>query len=228
MTTPTAAPPQPRSQRARRAVAALTRDTTTKTGDLLPALLKQPGPRADLKRCLGQRPDSPAWDRAWGHLIAYLPEQHDPERVSAAGTAVVDEQRAFVTVAAMICTQPPAARAQDLQVGQEPSRPRNLGAALAVGVGERHLYTRDTGLGRLILLSRQNVDGIHRLLPGTVQHLRGAGVPIDWPRLIEDLADWRRRRRDIAKWWIQDYHRALHRLETAKKTTDSTVESETP
>lgn len=207
-------------------MAALTQDTTTTSGDLVPAILKQPGPRADLKRCLGQRPDSPAWDRAWGHLIAYLPEQPVPDQ-HLNGHTILDEQRAFVTVAAMICTQPPAARAYDLQIGLEGRRPRNVGASLAIGVGERRLYTRDTGLGRLILLSRQNVEGVHRLLPGTVQHLRGAGVLVDWVRLIGDLADWRRNRRDIAKWWIQDYHRALHRIDTDKRISETNTESET-
>lgn len=207
-------------------MAALIQDTTTTTGDLLPALLKQPGPRADLKRCLGQRPDSPAWDRAWGHLIAYLPEQPVPDQ-HLAGHTLQDEQRAFVTVSAMICTQPPTARTHDLSVGMEGHRPRNLGASLAIGVGERHLYTRDTGLSRLILLSRQNNDGLHRLLPGTVQHLRSTGVLIDWVRLVGDLADWRRHRRDIAKWWIQDYHRALHRIDTDKRHLETNTESET-
>lgn len=207
-------------------MAALTQDTTTTTGDLLPALLKQPGPRADLKRCLGQRPDSPAWDRAWGHLIAHLPEQPVPDR-HLAGHAIPDEQRAFVTVAAMICAQPPAARAHDLQTDPDRQRPRNLGASLAIGVGERHLYTRDTGLSRLILLSRQNVEGLHRLLPGTVQHLRSTQVPIDWVKLIGDLADWRRHRREIAKWWIQDYHRTLHRIDTDKRNLETNAESET-
>jgi CRISPR system Cascade subunit CasB len=193
---------------------------------VLPAVLKQPGPRADLKRCLGQRPDSPAWDHAWGHLIDYLPEQHRPDH-ELAGTGIVDEQRAFVTVAAMICAQPPTARAQDLEAGPDGPRPRNLGAALAIGVGERRLVDAGAGLHRLILLSRQNVDGLHRLLPRTVQHLRGAQVPVDWVRLIADLADWRRGRRTIAKWWIQDYHRNLHRIDTAKNRNDPTVESET-
>jgi CRISPR system Cascade subunit CasB len=228
MTTPTATSAPPRTQRAQRAVASLTRDTTTRTGELLPALLKRPGARADLKRCLGQRPDSPAWDRAWGHLIAYLPEQSVPDQ-HLTGPAVLDEQRAFVTVAAMICAQPPAARSSDLQRAPATAdRPRNLGASLAAGVTGPHTHTRESGLHRLILLSRQNTDGIHRLLPGTVQHLRGNGVDVDWVRLIGDLADWRRRRRDIARWWIQDYHRNLHSADPERAQTEPTAtESET-
>ncbi|WP_030144358.1 type I-E CRISPR-associated protein Cse2/CasB [Glycomyces sp. NRRL B-16210] len=207
-------------------MAALTQDTKRSNGELIPAVLKQPGPRATLKRCLGQRPDSPAWDHAWGHLIDYLPEQAVPDDCFS-GSAVADEQRAFVTVAAMICAQPPTARAKDLEIGPDGNRARNLGSALAVGVGERNISNQDAGLHRLILLSRQNVDGIHRLLPRTVQHLRGALVPLDWVRLITDLADWRRRRRSIAKWWIQDYHRNLNRIKAAKLSNDPNAESET-
>ena len=157
-------------------------------------------------------------------MIAYLPEQHAPDH-ALIGRAVVDEQRAFMTVAAMISNQSPAARAHDLQAAVEPI-PSNLGASLAKGVAMK-VYTSEGGLHRLILLSRQNVDGIHRLLPSTIEHLRNKGISIDWVPLIGDLADWRRRRRDIARWWIQDYSRTLYRFDTDKHRTDSTAESET-
>ncbi|WP_198667583.1 type I-E CRISPR-associated protein Cse2/CasB [Glycomyces dulcitolivorans] len=206
---------------------ALTHDSRTRTGEPLPALLKRPGARAELRRCLGQRPDSPAWDRAWGHLIAYLPE---PSGTGAhAAQTVEDEQRAFVTVAAMVCAQAPAARALDLAAPQAGADAGSLGAAMAVGTATHHAYTREGALHRLILLSRQNTDGIHRLLPGTVKQLRDKATPLDWVRLIGDLADWRRRHRETARWWIQDYHRTLHRLDNAAKPTDPNhAESETP
>lgn len=217
MTTETTTPIHPRSQRAEALVRALTQDRQTKTGEVFPAILRLPGPRADLKRCLGLDLDAPQYDRAWSHLAPYLPENGDS-----------DEERAFAAVAAMVCAQRPTAREQDLQ--PRPSdrlRPRNLGASLAHSVAGRGESVKNAASHRLILIGRQNLAGVHRLVPRTALHLREQGVAVDWVQLIGDLAAWRRYHRPIARRWIQDFHRTLHRIEITNRSTGPDTESET-
>ncbi|QSB06526.1 type I-E CRISPR-associated protein Cse2/CasB [Natronoglycomyces albus] len=205
---------EPRLSRAATMVRDLTRDQKTKTGELDLALLKLPGPRATLKRCLGLEADDRRWDRAWQHLVEYVPERADSA-----------EERAFVAVAAMICAQNPSARKDDLDEHRPPATAK-LGASMAIGVAQHRWSSKDAALSRLILLGRQNLGGLHRLLPRTVLHLRSLGVPIAWAALVDDLAAWPRYRREITKRWIQDYHRTLHRIETERARNDAD-ESET-
>lgn len=196
----------------------LTQDRQTKTGEVLPAILRLPGPRADLKRCLGLDLDAPQYDRAWHYLTPYLPEGEEPE-----------EERAFAAVAAMICAQRPAGREQDLQKhSDDRPLPRNLGASLAHSAAGRGESVKNAASHRLILIGRQNLTGVHRLVPRTALHLREQGVAINWAQLIDDLAAWPRYHRPIARRWIQDFHRTLHRIETDKnRGTGPDTESET-
>lgn len=197
---------------------ALTQDQQTKTGEVFPAILRLPGPRADLKRCLGLDLDAKQYDRAWNHLAPYLPEQQRP-----------DEERAFAAVAAMVCAQRPAGREQDLQARPDDRpRPKNLGASLAHSVAGRGESVKNTAVHRLILIGRQNLPGVHRLVPRTALHLREQGVAVDWAQLIDDLATWRRHHRSIVRRWIQDFHRTINRIEAEKnRGTGPDAESET-
>lgn len=195
---------------------ALTRDKTNPTGEQeRPAILNQPGPRSELKRCLGVPLDHPNVLRAWRHLDPFLPSDASPT-----------EERAFVTVSALMCAQPPAARVLDRRPKREFEEAASLGASLALSVSQRNQSDR-AAEHRLILLSRQNLNGIHRLLPRTVLHLRGTQIPVDWRHLIEDLATWPTSRRRTATRWVRDYHRTLNRKKNDEDTQPKEPESET-
>lgn len=195
----------------------ITQDRTPTTGDATPAwataLIDQSGPRADLKRCVTLPPNDRRCDNAWGHIIDFLPE-HASEA----------EQRAFLAVAAMICDQPPKARSNTRSRSTQ-SPPATLGASMAYGIVNHRTSTVEAGRDRLKLLGHQNLNGLHRLLPSTIRHLRGNLVPIDWTRLITDLATWPRDHRDTATRWLQDYHRTVNRL-TAERNTKTGTDSE--
>ncbi|MEU6988531.1 type I-E CRISPR-associated protein Cse2/CasB [Streptomyces sp. NPDC046324] len=66
---------------------------------------------------------------------------------------------------------------------------------------------------RLHLLVRQDIDGVHRMLPALVRQLGSAGVTVDYGRLLHDLLRWPHRRTDIATRWLEDYYRTLRRAE---------------
>jgi CRISPR system Cascade subunit CasB len=211
---------QPRHHRAASLVATLTQATATRAGTRLEPILNQPGARSAIKRCLRKDPKDRICDHAWKHLARFVPEH-----------ASLPEERAFLTVAAIICAQNPEAR-QPIAPNENSSAPRirSLGDSMAYAVTKHHLYGRDPAAHRLILLGRQNLTGIHRLLPHTALHLRKALVPIDWPRLIAELADWPETSRHTAKRWQQDYYRQLDRLDTVDsiETQEPTTESEQP
>ncbi|TQL75393.1 CRISPR type I-E-associated protein CasB/Cse2 [Stackebrandtia endophytica] len=135
------------------------------------------------------------------------------------------EERAFLTVLAMVCAQSPRARAADMREPLLNGR-STLGSSMAHAVVTHKLFSDDLAEHRLILLARQNSTGIHRLLPRTVLHLRGSLVPVRWPGLIEDLTTWPIQQRKTSKQWIRDYHRTVNRLR-AERTTTKPDESET-
>ncbi|MEU6312034.1 type I-E CRISPR-associated protein Cse2/CasB [Streptomyces sp. NPDC047014] len=66
---------------------------------------------------------------------------------------------------------------------------------------------------RLHLLVRQDIDGVHRMLPPLVRQLGSAGLPVDYGRLLHDLARWPYRRDDVVLRWLEDYYRTLRRAE---------------
>lgn len=179
---------------------------TKKNGDVVRrALFEQPGPRATLRRCLSMAPDSPVALPALRYLERFLPTYPDEA-----------EERAFLTVCAMVCAQSRRARDDDLKT--RPTNQRSsLGTSLARAVMEHRLLADEAAEQRLVLLARQNPTGIHRLLPRTVLHLRGQMVPIDWAQLIEDLATWPSQHRQTTKRWVRDYHRTVNRLRTGQQ-----------
>ncbi|OII63098.1 type I-E CRISPR-associated protein Cse2/CasB [Streptomyces sp. CC53] len=66
---------------------------------------------------------------------------------------------------------------------------------------------------RLHLLVRQDIDGVHRMLPPLVRQLGSAGLAVDYGRLLYDLVRWPHRRDDVALRWLEDYYRTLRRAE---------------
>ncbi|MDG4827688.1 type I-E CRISPR-associated protein Cse2/CasB [Solwaraspora sp. WMMD1047] len=93
------------------------------------------------------------------------------------------------------------------------SRP-SIGTALARAVNataaSRGRISRTTAEKRLHLLVRQDLTGVHRQLPGLVQHIRSVETAIDWVRLIDDLRKWDQERELVAKRWLQDFYRTLN------------------
>jgi len=141
-------------------------------------------------------------------------------------------ERAYYAIAAMIAAQARDARDTNLNAatagnaahavgtpvtpvpaetppGEEAAHRPSLGETLGRAVSAK-LLKDDTTEKRLHLVVRQGVDGVHRQLPGLVQHLRSEGVPVDWGQLLFDLAQWERFRDRVAKRWLQDYYRAVY------------------
>nr|WSZ99237.1 type I-E CRISPR-associated protein Cse2/CasB [Streptomyces sp. NBC_00857] len=70
---------------------------------------------------------------------------------------------------------------------------------------------------RLHLMTRQDVDGIHRMLPSVLRQLGSAEVPVDYARLLKDLTAWRWYRNSVTTDWLTDYYRTLNRERAATK-----------
>ncbi|RLU83026.1 type I-E CRISPR-associated protein Cse2/CasB [Streptomyces griseocarneus] len=62
---------------------------------------------------------------------------------------------------------------------------------------------------RLHLLVRQDIEGLHRMLPAVVRQLGSAGVPVDYGRLLHDLLQWPRWRDETVRRWLEDHYRTL-------------------
>ncbi|MFJ7424003.1 type I-E CRISPR-associated protein Cse2/CasB [Streptomyces uncialis] len=79
--------------------------------------------------------------------------------------------------------------------------------------------TKVTGLeARIHLMSRQDTDGLHRMLPGVLRLVDSAGtVPVDYACLLKDLLAWRWRRDSVATRWLTDYYRTINRERAAAK-----------
>ncbi|KUP97774.1 type I-E CRISPR-associated protein Cse2/CasB [Thermobifida cellulosilytica] len=212
---------------------------------------EEPAARAALRRGVGLTPDDPRMLAAHRVVAPYVPVTRSDEDRRGSGTEQEAQavERAFYAVAAIMAAQPRSARDQDAKTAEEEqdgaaaaetppveqsggestnrkSRQRpNLGVSLAEAVFRRGLNA-DTTEQRLHLLARQNLDGVHRHLPRLILQLRGDDVHVDWGVLARDLARWGRTPRQVAKEWVQSYHRTLETLrreaERAKK--DSTTE----
>ncbi|MFH8573784.1 type I-E CRISPR-associated protein Cse2/CasB [Streptomyces sp. NPDC017993] len=87
----------------------------------------------------------------------------------------------------------------------------SLGLAYAVAVahGGRKGIRESAAETRLNLLCKQSTAGLHRHLPAAVRQLCDRSGPPDWARLLVDLRNWPQQRRRVARWWLQDYYRAL-------------------
>lgn len=159
-----------------------------------------------LRRGLGQAPHHPAMSGAHRTVAPCLPP--DPDAAT---------EWAWYTVAAMIAAQPGAAREQDTEsAASEAERQRPcLGEALARAVAADRLEAA-TAEARIQLLARQHLRGLHRQLPRLVAHLRVHLVPVDWVRLLLDLARWNGERDQVAAEWLQAYRRTLAALTAGK------------
>ncbi|MFF8367070.1 type I-E CRISPR-associated protein Cse2/CasB [Rhodococcus erythropolis] len=185
---------------------------------------RDPGARSALRS--GVRKDLDAAPRMH-QVIAHLVPPHAGE----------DTQRAYYAVAAMIAEQtrrqgttPPPEEADDNAVlepadtsptarataaedgaATTPEYGMSLGASFALAVlagpGSQRRMRRSTAESRLNLLCKQGVNGLHRHLPASTRYLRSLDAPVDWARLLQDLADWRRHSARITRRWLQDYYR---------------------
>jgi CRISPR system Cascade subunit CasB len=214
--------------------AALTRDRAARydpfVGRILDVCRAEPRRRSELRRGLRLPPERAATMHAV--VAPWLPDRRD--RAS---------ERAYYTVAAMIAAQPrdardPAQTDPADPAGGEPAeatppsgaaslaypgRRPNLGWSLAEAVRRDRQGRRiasETAEKRLHLLVRQNLDGVHRQLPGVVGHLRALNVTVDWAQLMSDLARWTGSRDQVTKAWLQTFYRTLTIPTTEESTTD--------
>ncbi|RNL86731.1 type I-E CRISPR-associated protein Cse2/CasB [Halostreptopolyspora alba] len=194
---------------------------------------RDPGTRAMLRRGLGRPPEDIANFHAHAVVTRYLPERCDHAT-----------ERAFYTVAALVAAQPRGARDQEAaeatsaestdeataenaaaESTPEPAAPedtaegtrRTFGQTLAWAVENGHLKG-DMVRERLHLLARYRTDRLHRELPKLVAHLRADLVPIDWGYLLRDLALWDEERDQVAKRWVQQYHRTRDQIQRQRAT----------
>ncbi|MBD2895635.1 hypothetical protein amrb99_45740 [Actinomadura sp. RB99] len=162
-------------------------------------------------------------------------------------------ERAFYAVAALIAAQPRqspqdeaeqddtehdgsneqegesdvSGAADDAEERPEAPAQPSLGTTLALAVAApRSPLRHDTIEARLHLLCRQRLDGLHRQLPRLIAQLRVTRVPVDWPRLVVDLARWGTESDLVAKRWLQDYYRTYFRLTATADKSEPTDPSE--
>ncbi|EYT84288.1 hypothetical protein CF54_02405 [Streptomyces sp. Tu 6176] len=150
------------------------------------------------------------------------------------------DKRPFYAVAALIAARPRAQRvdtgtprddeedhsapAADKGPGANRFRPTgtNLGESLALAVTRRDDAIKEKGAeNRLHLMVRQDIEGLHRMLPSVVRLVSGAGVHVDYARLLRDLRAWPTYRDDVVTRWLESYYRTLGaEREKAKAVTD--------
>lgn len=153
------------------------------------------------------------------------------------------DKRPYYAVAALIAARPRAQRATESGVTTTPEvdeaepipttpknyasgfRPygTNLGESIALAVTRGDNALKENGAeGRLHLMVRQDVDGLHRMLPGVVRLVTGAGVHLDYACLLGDLRSWPTRRDEIVTRWLERYYRTLG-SERARTEADSSA-----
>lgn len=191
-----------------------------------------PERRSSLRRGLGRPPE-----QAYGMhatVARWLPHQSDRAQeyalYSVAAMIAAQTRSGQRGSAARIGTDDPATDAFNSGIedglgvvggDHEPGTSRqwhsgrpSIGTALARAVNAtaatRGRISRTTAEKRLHLLVRQDLTGLHRQLPGLVQHIRSVETPIDWARLIDDLRKWDQDRELVAKRWLQDFYRTLN------------------
>jgi CRISPR system Cascade subunit CasB len=112
----------------------------------------------------------------------------------------------------------------------EPGDRPNLGQSLAwavcrPGPGRRPMNPA-TAEKRLHLLVRQGYPGVYQHLAGLVQRLGAIEVQVDWEQLLDDLCQWRYRRDQVAKRWLQAYYRTVHEADSHAKQQPNSEEEE--
>lgn len=204
-------------------------------------IVAEPGTRAALRRGVGLAPEDPLMVSAHRVVAPYTTGEHP------------NTERAFYAVATIMAAQSRDARDQQDTAPDGEARPEtadggpaasahtvhgterttaagerkrpNLGVTLAEAAFQNTLNA-DTTEQRLHLLARQQVSGVHRHLPRLVLHLRGERVPIDWGMLARDLARWGHSPRQVAKEWVQGYHRTLETLRRKAAAAENTTDNE--
>ncbi|GGM80558.1 hypothetical protein GCM10010106_29040 [Thermopolyspora flexuosa] len=203
--------------------------------------VREPGRRAALRRSLGRPVEDVVTRLAHAVVAPWLPADRTWHAV----------ERAYYSVAALIAAQPrdrqsanTTAEPDEEESVSEPSsderagddsakaatkaiqRPTvSLGGTLGQAVRDKKLNA-DSIEARLHLLCRQDVAGLHRMLPGLFHQMAAKEVTPDWGRLLVDLARWERDRDHVTKRWLQDYYRAIHRDDEHEQTDDNDSESE--
>ena len=94
-----------------------------------------------------------------------------------------------------------------------------LGGTVGQAVRDKKLNA-DSVEARLHLLCRQDVAGLHRMLPGLIRQLAAKQVAPDWGRLLVDLSRWEYERGQVTKQWLQDFYRAIHQADPAGPAND--------
>jgi CRISPR system Cascade subunit CasB len=192
--------------------------------------LRVPADRAALRRGLGKAPSHPMVAPMHRLVAPVLPKLPDSDGARAARSSSVRIdidaiERAFYTVASLIAAQSRDARDEHLGRAASPSdredatasdpapavrQWNSLGRSLAESVNDTPRHAREEVFHRfekrLLLMCRQDLDGVHRQLPRLIGYLRDRSVVIDWPRLTVDLARWGREADTVSKKWLQDYY----------------------
>lgn len=174
-------------------------------------LCAQPGNRSALRRGL-RKPLDQCTDMH-RTIAAHVPDHADGS-----------QQRAYYAIASMVASLPPAAREssgadaspEDDDAAPRPTdgsanvpmarRIRNFGLCLAEAVAADSRRERVIE-GRLDLLAKQGVEGVHRHLPGIVRLVADRPGAVDWAALLRDLRNWEHRRDHITRRWLQSYYR---------------------
>lgn len=202
-----------------------------------------PGTRAMLRRGLGRPPEDIANFHAHAVVARYLPERctRAQERAFYTVAALVAaqprgarDQEALPGAPAEEPAHTPSADDDAAAVGHGESAPANaeaespgtddpaaeprrtLGQSLAWAV-ENGRLKGDMVRNRLHLLARYRTDRLNRELPKLVAQLRADLVPIDWGLLLADLARWEDARDEVAKQWVQQYHRTRDQIQRRRK-----------
>ena len=200
---------------------------------------EDPGRRSALRRSLGRPVEDVMTHRAHSVVAPWLPSDRPRPAVESA----------YYSVAALIAAQPrergeqedaapeadgpsaadtasppqdePAGGAEDAKAAKQKAvRPStSLGGTLGQAVRDGKLAS-GTVETRLHLLCRQDVAGLHRMLPGLIRQLAAKQVAPDWGRLLVDLSRWEYERGQVTKQWLQDFYRAIHQADPAGPAND--------
>lgn len=205
---------------------------------------EDPGRRSALRRSLGRPVENVATRRAHSVVAPWLPSDRTRPAV----------ENAYYSVAALIAAQPrdrgeqadaafevdeqaaasTAPSPQDESAGgpddttakRKTIRPStSLGGTLGQAVRDKKINS-NTVETRLHLLCRQDVAGLHRMLPGLIRQLAAKEIAPDWGRLLVDLSRWEYERGQVTKRWLQDFYRAVYQTDPAEPTNDDNPESE--
>lgn len=149
-------------------------------------------------------------------LIAARPRAQRETGTEAAASSLALEEDGFAVGAGEPAENPQAATGDMQTDGFRPGG-TNLGESIALAVVRRDDSIKEDGAeSRLHLMVRQDIEGLHRMLPAVVRLVSGTGVRVDYACLLKDLRSWPRYRDEVATRWLESFYRTL-RTERAKK-----------